>query len=143
MFTKKFDDYVIIGDSISCVVGQYTVKARVELNLGTNPIEFGERGENTHYMNVDDPEHGEENARIIDAWHRDEWFYGELVLEVIHTESSVVLDSHAASMCELEFNFPDSDNSYVTGIANELLDDAVSAGKKVHGVLQKKLVDTP
>ncbi len=135
MFTKKFDNYVCIGDVISCEVDQYTISACVHFDDCTTP--YGMNGESPNF-DVDDPDYGGHNAEIVAAWQRDDWFYCEIVLTVIHTESGVTLATESA--WGIECNFPRGDNSYLTEAANELLDDAVSAGKKVHGVLQKNLL---
>ena len=63
----------------------------------------------------------------MEAWRKDEWFYCGIVLSV--SREDVVLDSHAASLWGIEANYPDSDNSYLNTVANELLPEALDAGR--------------
>ncbi len=63
------------------------------------------------------------------AWCDDEWFWCYVTLSV--SKNDVVLDEHAASLCGIECNYPGGDNSYLLEVANELLDEAVAAGKAV------------
>ena len=60
-FTQKFDDYVCIGDTLTCEVDGYTITA------------------------------------------------------------------HTASLWGIEANYPDSDNAYLSEVANELLPEALEA----------------
>ncbi len=64
---------------------------------------------------------------ILCAWRDDEWFYCGIVLSV--SFEGVVLDEHAVSLWGIEANYPDADNSYLTETAQELLPDALAAGR--------------
>ena len=65
----------------------------------------------------------------MEAWRGDEWFYCGIVLSVAF--EGVTLDTHAASLWGIEANYPDSDNAYLTDVANELLPEALDAGRAV------------
>lgn len=71
----------------------------------------------------------ERDYQAMRAWCRDEWWWGGVVLSV--EKAGVVLDDHAASLWGIECNYPESDNSYLTEVANELLPEAIEAGKAV------------
>ena len=68
------------------------------------------------------------------AWFNDEWFYCGIMLSVSY--KGIVLDSNAASLWGIEANYPGSDNKYLTEIANELLPEALQAGKEILDSLQ-------
>ena len=61
------------------------------------------------------------------TWHRDEWHYVGVVLSV--SKHGITLDNNAASLWSIDMNFPGSDNSYLTEVANELLDEALGTAK--------------
>ncbi|WP_439620229.1 hypothetical protein [Hyphomonas sp.] len=64
---------------------------------------------------------------VMEAWRKGEWFYCGIVLSV--ARDGVELDRHAASLWGLECNFPGTDNSYLTVVADELLPEALDAGR--------------
>lgn len=41
----------------------------------------------------------------------------------------IIVDSTQASLWGIEANYPETDNSYLTGVANELLPEAVAAAR--------------
>ena len=45
------------------------------------------------------------------------------------TIDETVLTDHAASLWGIEANYPDSDNAYLSQVANELLSEALDAAK--------------
>jgi hypothetical protein len=69
----------------------------------------------------------ERDFDVLRAWCRDEWRYCGVVLSV--SRDDVTLDEYAASLWSIEANYPDSDNSYLADVANELLAEAVDVGK--------------
>jgi hypothetical protein len=42
----------------------------------------------------------------------------------------VRLDDHAASLWNLDCNYPDGDNSYLLEVANDLAGEAIESGKR-------------
>lgn len=73
-------------------------------------------------------------ARAVDrdfdhlrAWCNDEWHWCIVSLSV--SRNGITLDEHAASLCGIECGLDES-HEYLTDTANELLDEAVEAGRK-------------
>jgi hypothetical protein len=115
---KPFDRFVCIGDSRSVDVGPLRVVATIHADHDTTPEDFEHFGGTDH----------------VDAWSRGEWFYCGIVLSVWCDE--VCLTDHAASLWAIEANYPDSDHSYLTECANELIDEAVREGQTILARLQ-------
>ena len=57
----------------------------------------------------------------------DEWFYCGVILSV--ALEGITLDRFAASLWGIEANYPDSDNAYLSEVANELLPEALAEAK--------------
>lgn len=123
MFTSQFNEFVCAGDTIMCSVDGFEITATVVHDDDASPEDLNAPG-----FWVGDPTRGE--REIIDAWKRDEWFYAGIVLSV--SRNGVTLDDHAVSLWGVEANFPESDdNSHLTEVANDLLQDAVEQGRKI------------
>lgn len=71
----------------------------------------------------------DEDFAALKAWCNDEWWYCGVVLSV--EREGVTLDEHAASLWGIECNYPTGDNAYLTEVANELLSEALEAGRAV------------
>ena len=70
----------------------------------------------------------ERSFKVLRAWVQDEWWYVGVSLKV--SRNGVTLAKHAASLWGIECNYPDSDNSYLTEVANELLSEALDNGRE-------------
>jgi hypothetical protein len=103
-FAREFDKFVCVGDSISVDVGVARVVAHLEHDQDTLPSDFD------CYEPAD-----------VARWKNGDWIYVGVVLSV--WVDDVCLDKHAASLWGIEANFG-GDNSYLTEVANELLDEA-------------------
>ena len=139
-FSEQFLPYVCLGDSISVDVGEYTVTARVahddspdkpdERDCGfwpsLDPNAAGFIGADNGWRKRLDQQQAKA-VSIMDAWLNDEWFYCGIILSVSIDET--IITDHAASLWGIEANYPDSDNSYLSQVANELLDEALDAAK--------------
>jgi hypothetical protein len=79
----------------------------------------------------------ERDYEALKAWCNDEWFYCGVVLSVF--KDDIEIEDHAASLWRIEANYPGSDNSYLTDVANELLDDALSVARSELERMQKVL----
>ena len=138
-FKDKFQSYVCLGDSITCEVGSYTVEARIchddtpdrpdQRQDGFWPslikTDAGFIGAD---KNLDDFMAAQAKAQtIMDAWKNDEWFYCGVILSV--KMQDVEITDHGASLWGIEANYPDSENEYLTEVANELLSEALLAAK--------------
>ena len=140
MFTQKFENFVCLGDSVSCEVGAYSVTARIchddtpdrpdQRQDGFWPSLYkddaGFIGAGNGFRDRFDKAQAKAQA-IMDAWKNDEWFYCGVVLSV--KIQDVELTDHGASLWGIEANYPDSDNLYLTEVANELLGEAINAAK--------------
>lgn len=70
----------------------------------------------------------EKDFALLKAWCDDEWWYCGIVLSI--SVKGIPLDEHAASLWGIDCNVPDSDNKYLLEVANDLIPDALAAGKK-------------
>jgi hypothetical protein len=139
-FTQKFDDYVCIGDSITCTVDGYTITARIAHDETPDAPEERQDGFWPSLYKDDAGFIGAGNGwrdrfdaaqakaeKVMAAWKNDEWFYCGVILAV--TIGEVELTDHAASLWGIEANYPESDNAYLSEVANELLIEAIAEAK--------------
>ncbi|OZB12318.1 MAG: hypothetical protein B7X53_18345, partial [Hyphomonas sp. 34-62-18] len=70
-----------------------------------------------------------EAEAIMEGWRKGEWFYCGIVLSV--SLDGIELAPHAASLWGIEANYPETDNSYLTEVAGNLLPDALAAAREV------------
>ena len=139
-FTQKFDDYVCIGDSITCTVDGYTITARIAHDETPDAPDERQDGFWPSLYKDDAGFIGSGNGwrdrfdvaqaraeRVMVAWKNDEWYYCGVILSV--ALEGITLDRFAASLWGIEANYPDSDNAYLTEVANELLPEAIAEAK--------------
>ena len=139
-FTQKFDDYVCIGDTITCEVEDYTVTARLCYDDCAEAPDKNQDGfwpslypNNAGFIGAGNgwrDRFAKAQARaeaVMAAWKNDEWYYCGVILAV--TIGDVELTDHAASLWGIEANYPDSDNAYLSEVANELLNEAIAEAK--------------
>lgn len=142
MFTKTFAQYACTGDAIECVADGFTFTARIERDdCSDKPDERDDGFWPSHDKDAAGyvlPENYEKEMakaeRVMAAWRKDQWFYCGIVISV--SRAGIELDSAAASLWGIECNYPDSDNSYLSTVANELLPEAKAAAQ----ALMAKLV---
>ena len=140
-FTKRFNSFVCEGDCIACEQGGFRVIACIVRD--DSPDRPDERQDGFWPSLYKDapgfigpgPNHrhrfAEAQAKaeaIMETWRRGEWFYCGIVMSV--SLGGVVLDEHAISLWGIEANYPDSDNGYLTDVANDLLPDTVAIGRQ-------------
>lgn len=111
-FEREFDRYICERDTLTTEIEGFEITARIVYDQYSNPKDY----------DCYEPEH-------IEAWKRDEWFYAGVALSV--AKNDIVLEDNAASLWGVEVNFPGGNNSYVTEVANELISEALSAGKQI------------
>jgi len=111
-FTEKFDNFTCEGDTITTEVDGFTLTAVIRHDPDAGPDSLDCYSE-----------------EAIEAWEKDEWHFSGLVVSV--SRNGVTLDEHAAALWGVERNFPGTDNSYLSEVANELADEALDAGKAV------------
>ena len=141
-FTQHFNTYACEGDTISCEAEGFTVTARIVADDCPDAPDQRQDGfwpslyKDAPGFIGPGPNHRQRFAEaqakaeaVMEAWRRDEWFYCGIVLSV--ALEGVELENHAASLWGIEANYPDSDNAYLTDVANELLPEALDAGRAV------------
>lgn len=158
-FEKDFDDYACEGDTIETwdLENGFRIKARIVRDDSMDTPEDRDCGfwpsldpENAGYIGSSDTAEFDRQLKralhVLDAWKNDEWFYCGIVLSV--EKNGVMLDKHAASLWGIECNYPKNPdekrpdmpgsfpNYYLREVANELLPQAIEAGKTI----LKKLV---
>jgi hypothetical protein len=152
MFTKNFDDYACEGDKISCEKDGFTIEARI---IRDDCSDAPDQRANGFWPSLDPKVAGwigdkpraeydrqlKRAQEVMQAWKDDEWFYCGIVLSV--SKNGVMLDNHAASLWGIDCNYPKNPdekrpdmpgsfpNYYLREVANELLDDAIAAGKTI------------
>lgn len=112
----NFDNYVCPGDKVTIKRGLFTFTARIEYDSDTRPEDFD-------CFDPKDPEYGKENAAIIAAWRNGRWFYCGIVISAQYNGVTLP-DSYLASLWGVEANFPNSDNTYLSEVVQELLPEA-------------------
>lgn len=139
-FTERFGAFVCEGDCIACEIDGFAVVARIVRDdcpdapderqdgfwpsLDRNAPGFIGPGPNFRARFAEAQQRAEE---IIEAWRKGDWFYCGIVLSV--SREGVTLAGHAASLWGVEANYPGSDNSYLTEVANELLPEAFAEAR--------------
>ena len=156
MFTEHFSSFVCAGDVITCETGGFTVSARIVPDDCPDPPDQRQDGfwpslyrDAPGFMGEPDqelvrgtnsPANGnnfrERFARaqaeaevLMEGWRRGDWFYCGIVLSV--SLDGVELAPHAASLWGIEANYPETDNSYLTDVAGNLLPEALAAAREV------------
>lgn len=139
-FKTRFDDFVCAGDTIEAVIEGFSVSARIVPDTSGEPPDARQDGfwpslykDASGFIGAGNgwrERFETQQARaqsVMDAWRKDEWFYCGIVLSV--SRGGVVLDDHAASIWGIEANYPDTDNSYLSEVADELLPEALQAAR--------------
>jgi len=139
-FMERFDTFVCEGDSITCEVAGFEIIARIvrddcpdapdERQDGYWPSLYKDApgfigpGPNYRQRFADAQARAE---AVMEAWRKDEWFYCGIILSV--ALEGVTLERNAAALFGIEANYPDSANAYLTEVAQELLHEALDAGR--------------
>jgi hypothetical protein len=125
-FTKKFNDYVCVGDTIEVEIEDYRFVARIAFDDDSDIDDDDCHSTDQSVTGCDD----EQFAKLLEnriAWQNDQWFYGGVVVAVYYR--GYLLDEYAASLWAIACNYPDSDNEHLTEVANELLPEAIKVAK--------------
>tara|TARA_R110000737_G_scaffold146415_1_gene176431 strand:+ start:913 stop:1389 length:477 start_codon:yes stop_codon:yes gene_type:complete len=140
-FTERFDAFVCEGDCIACEQDGFRIVARivrddspdgpVQRQDGFWPSLYkdapGFIGPGNNFRERFAKAQAEAEA-IMEAWHKDDWFYCGIVLSV--SLDGVILDEHVISLWGVEANYPGSDNAHLTDVADDLLPDAIVIGRR-------------
>ncbi len=114
-FTTQFNDFAVIGDSVSVTVNgvEFTATLHADTDCGIDD-------DDSHNTDVTvtgcDSEQQAALMAAREAYFRDDWFYGGIIL-------STPGDEHAGSLWGIEVNYPGSDNAYLRDVANQLLEE--------------------
>ena len=140
-FVQGFQSYVCPGDTITCVAGPFTVLAQiVPDDCPDAPDQRQDGFWPSPYANATGfigpgPNHRQRLAEaqakaeaVMEGWRKRDWFYCGIVLSV--SLEGVQLACHAASLWGMEANYPETDNSYLTEVANELLPEAIVVSRE-------------
>jgi hypothetical protein len=140
-FTERFRPFVCPGDVITCEAGPFIVLAQVVVDdcpdapdqrqdgfwpsLYIGAPGFIGPGPN-HRQRLTDAQANAE--AVMEGWRKGDWFYCGIVLSV--SLEGVDLARAAAALFGVEANYPGTENSYLTDVANELLPEAVAAARE-------------
>ncbi len=137
----KFQKYACEGDSVTVAIDGFTLTAKIYRD--DNPDNPDER-QDGFYPSLDPKSagyigpkskrtlarHMAKAERVMQAWKNDEWFYCGIAVTV---ERNGVQLTHefANALWGVACNYPDSDNSYLCEVANELTADALIEARNV------------
>ncbi len=140
-FAQGFPSYVCPGDSITSEAGPFTVLAQVvpddcpdapdQRQDGFWPSLYidapGFIGPGNNFRQRFAEAQAKAEA-VMEGWRKGDWFYCGIVLSVSLEE--VDLAQTAAALFGIEANYPGTDNSYLTKVANELLPEAIAVARE-------------
>ena len=120
MFTQSFGKFACVGDTITCEIDGFTATATIHRD------DSGDTPE----QHVDDDAfwNSTEGKSVLAAWNNDEWFYCGITV-TIERNGVQLTGRYTNALWGIECNYPDSDNSYLRDVANELLDEALSEAR--------------
>ncbi len=127
-FKQGFSEYACTEDTIETTAGKIIVVARIVHDEDTTI-------DDDEYYSQDitgiTDEQQAEIERVRDAWYANEWFYCGIILSVYYENehTRIELHDHAVSVWGIECNYPGSDNSYLTEVANDMLSEAIEEGR--------------
>jgi len=145
-FEQGFGEYVCEGDTIQGKLNGYDLTARIVCDSCASIDD-----DDVH--NVDRFVTGcneEQQRKLLEArkkYAAGEWFYCGIIISarfycgiiISASYNNVPIEDHAASLWSIECNYPESDNSYLLDVANELAHDAIIVAKAIHIALLEKL----
>lgn len=126
----KFDDYVCPGDSVSFEYNGVTYTTRIVFDEDYH-IDDDDCHNTDQSVTGCSDEHFKHLLKARNAWFNDEWFYGGVV---ISAELGGWSSDYLASLWGIEVNYPrsdgETDNSYLSEVADELLEEAITQAEK-------------
>lgn len=135
-FTDTFDNYVCEGDTISCDFKNWEFTAII-IRDDDSHIDDDDCHNPDQSVTGRDDEQQEKLLANRQAWFDDGWFYCSVVIDVKY--NGVEILDYAASSSSIEANYPEGDNSYLSEVANELIEEAWERAKKQKDILAEKL----
>jgi hypothetical protein len=130
-------DGSVCGGRVTC--GEFTAYDPKNFNRAIGEVYAAHRAS----MTADQYAAGaaDRDFEVLKAWCKDEWCYVGVVLSV--AKNDIVVCEHAASLWGIEANYPGSDNSYLTEVANDLLSEALEAAAQATKDMIAKLSAKP
>jgi hypothetical protein len=130
---KAFDKYTCDGDTRECEIDGFTLKATIVRDeVADAPDEMDDGfwpSKDKHAAGYVLPENFDvqqaQAERAMDAWHKDEWWYVGIVVKAYKEDVELAHES----LWGIDCNYPGSDNSYLTDVANDLASEAVMAAR--------------
>jgi hypothetical protein len=126
-FQDAFDSYACIGESISVGVNGITYTAVIESDHNSHLDDDDCHNTDQNVTGCND----EQQAKLIKAraaWCKDEWCYCSIVIHA--NKKGTDLGQHIACLGNVELNYPESDNSKLTDVANELLVESIEQAEE-------------
>ena len=140
-FTERFRPFVCPGDVITCGAGPFTVLAQVVIDdCPDSPDQRQDGFWPSLYIGAPGfigpgPNHRQRFAdaqakaeAVMEGWRNRDWFYCGIVLSV--SLEDVDLAQTGAALFGIEANYPGTDNSYLTDVANELLPESIAVARE-------------
>jgi hypothetical protein len=120
---KRAGERVLIQDRGSYRYYDFAEAVRIARSGGwdAEPFGTGTAGERAARA-------AERDFRVLQAWCDDTWFWCGIVVTVSRENVQLTPD-YGAALWGIECNYPDGDNSYLSQIANELLDEALAEAR--------------
>lgn len=116
---KKFSSYVCPGDYVETHKGPFTLRATVLRDIDSHIDDDDCHNQDQSVTGADDKTF----ARILQArkaWENGEWFYCGLIVSVWLDGEEI--EDNVDSLWGLEANYPESDNSHLSDVADDLFD---------------------
>jgi hypothetical protein len=136
MFTDRFKAFVFEGDKIRCTVDGFACTATIYRDDCSDRPDQRQDGfwpsrdpNAAGYVLPGNFEAEQAKAeRVMQAWQNDEWFYCGVAVTVARWDVELT-GQFANALWGIECNYPDSDNSYLSDVANELLGEAIEQAR--------------
>lgn len=136
-FIAEFGKYVCNGDSISCHVDGFDVRATLHYD---DTVDAPDERDDGFWPSNDPnaagyvlPENFEaEQAKaehIMHAWNRDDWHYYGVAVTVSKNDIELT-GKYAHAVWGIEGNYPGGDNRYFLDVAIELLPEAIADARQ-------------
>jgi hypothetical protein len=139
-FAQGFPSYVCPGDSITSEAGPFTVLAQVVPDDCSDAPDQRQDGFwPSLYADAPGfigpgPNHRQRFAEaqakaeaVMEGWRKGDWFYCGIMLAVSLEGVDLAVQ---VSLWGIEANYPGTDNSYLTEVANELLPEAITVARE-------------
>lgn len=137
MSFPKFHAFVCVGDTVTTDTDGYTLTATIYRDdCGDRPDQrsdgfwpsldpkaagyIGPKSQRTLQRRMATAQ------AVMTAWKNDEWFYCGVVVTV-EREGVPLVGRYQHALWGIEANYPGSDNSYLSEVADELADEALQA----------------